>query len=91
MTRRPHDAGGLRLLSDVPHYQWGQAASSLGVHAGKLHIPYDAFAAEIGDDRIVTTLCPGGKERIPRLMDGVRTKQQVLCRPFLPCSEVRHT
>ncbi len=42
--------------------------SSLGVYAGKLAVPYDAFAAGIGDYRIVTTLCPGGKERMRRLM-----------------------
>jgi threonine dehydrogenase-like Zn-dependent dehydrogenase len=39
---------------------------------GKLQIPYDAFAAGIGDHRIVTTLCPGGKERMRRLMEIVR-------------------
>jgi threonine dehydrogenase-like Zn-dependent dehydrogenase len=42
--------------------------SSLGVYSGKLEVPYDAFAAGIGDHRIVTTLCPGGKERMRRLM-----------------------
>jgi alcohol dehydrogenase len=42
--------------------------SSLGVYSGKLEIPYAAFAAGIGDHRIVTTLCPGGKERMRRLM-----------------------
>jgi alcohol dehydrogenase len=47
--------------------------SSLGVYSGKLQIPYDAFAAGIGDHRIVTTLCPGGKERMRRLMEVVRT------------------
>jgi threonine dehydrogenase-like Zn-dependent dehydrogenase len=46
--------------------------SSLGVYAGKLEIPYEAFAAGIGDHKIVTTLCPGGKERMRRLMDVVR-------------------
>jgi alcohol dehydrogenase len=50
----------------------GGTMSSLGVYAGKLHIPYDAFAAGIGDYRIVTTLCPGGKERMRRLMEVVR-------------------
>ena len=34
----------------------GGTLSSLGVYAGKLHIPYDAFAAGIGDYRIITTL-----------------------------------
>jgi alcohol dehydrogenase len=46
--------------------------SSLGVYSGKLGIPYDAFAAGLGDQRIVTTLCPGGKERMRRLMELVR-------------------
>ena len=46
--------------------------SSLGVYSGKLQIPYEAFAAGIGDHRIVTTLCPGGKERMRRLMETVR-------------------
>ncbi len=44
---------------------------SLGVYAGKLQIPYDAFAAGLGDHRIVTTLCPGGRERMRRLMEVV--------------------
>jgi threonine dehydrogenase-like Zn-dependent dehydrogenase len=47
--------------------------SSLGVYSGKLQLPYDAFAAGIGDQRIVTTLCPGGKERMRRLMEVVRS------------------
>jgi alcohol dehydrogenase len=46
--------------------------SSLGVYSGKLQMPYDAFAAGLGDHRIVTTLCPGGKERMRRLMELVR-------------------
>jgi threonine dehydrogenase-like Zn-dependent dehydrogenase len=47
--------------------------SSLGVYSGKLQIPYEAFAAGIGDHRIVTSLCPGGKERMRRLMEIVRS------------------
>ncbi len=31
-------------------------------------MPLGAFAAGLGDHRIVTTLCPGGKERMRRLM-----------------------
>ncbi len=46
--------------------------SSLGVYSGKLHIPYEAIAAGLGDHKIVTTLCPGGKERMRRLMEVVR-------------------
>jgi alcohol dehydrogenase len=50
----------------------GGILSSLGVYSGKLQIPYEAFAAGIGDHQIVTTLCPGGKERMRRLMEVVR-------------------
>src|SRR5947207_11218605 len=53
----------------------GGTLSSLGVYSGKLQVPYDAFAAGIGDHRIVTTLCPGGKERMRRLMGMVRAKR----------------
>lgn len=60
----------------------GGTLSSLGVYAGKLQIPYDAFAAGIGDHRIVTTLCPGGKERMRRLMEIVR-RGRVDLRPLL--------
>jgi threonine dehydrogenase-like Zn-dependent dehydrogenase len=51
----------------------GGTLSSLGVYSGKLQVPYDAFAAGIGDYRIATTLCPGGKERMRRLMEVVRS------------------
>ncbi len=50
----------------------GGTLSSLGVYSGKLQLPYDAFAAGLGNYRIVTTLCPGGKERMRRLMAMVR-------------------
>jgi threonine dehydrogenase-like Zn-dependent dehydrogenase len=46
----------------------GGTLSSLGVYSGKLVAPYEAFYAGLGDQRIVTTLCPGGKERMRRLM-----------------------
>jgi threonine dehydrogenase-like Zn-dependent dehydrogenase len=45
--------------------------SSLGVYSGHLRLPLDAFAAGLGDHTIVTTLCPGGKERMRRLMNVV--------------------
>lgn len=50
----------------------GGTLSSLGVYGGKLTIPYDAFGAGLADNKIVTTLCPGGKERMRRLMELVR-------------------
>lgn len=46
----------------------GGTLSSLGVYSSDLKIPLDAFAAGLGDHQIVTTLCPGGKERMRRLM-----------------------
>ena len=52
----------------------GGTLSSLGVYSGKLQMPYDAFAAGIGDHRIVTTLCPGGKERMRRLLEPRRER-----------------
>ena len=53
----------------------GGTLSSLGVYSGKLQMPYDAFAAGLGDYRVVTTLCPGGKERMRRLMEMVLHKR----------------
>jgi threonine dehydrogenase-like Zn-dependent dehydrogenase len=46
----------------------GGVISSLGVYSGKLTAPYEAIHAGLGDQTIVTTLCPGGKERMRRLM-----------------------
>jgi threonine dehydrogenase-like Zn-dependent dehydrogenase len=47
----------------------GGTLSSLGVYSTDLKVPLDAFAAGLGDHKIVTTLCPGGKERMRRLMN----------------------
>jgi threonine dehydrogenase-like Zn-dependent dehydrogenase len=46
----------------------GGTLSSLGVYSGKLVAPYEAIYAGLADQKIVTTLCPGGKERMRRLM-----------------------
>jgi threonine dehydrogenase-like Zn-dependent dehydrogenase len=51
----------------------GGTLSSLGVYSGKLEMPYDAFAAGLGGHRIVTSLCPGGKERMRRLIATVES------------------
>jgi len=50
----------------------GGTLSSLGVYSGKLAVPLEPFAAGLGDHKIITTLCPGGKERMRRLMELVR-------------------
>lgn len=47
----------------------GGTLSSLGVYSKDLSIPLGPFAAGLGDHRIITTLCPGGKERMRRMMN----------------------
>lgn len=59
--------GALRVLRP------GGTLSSLGVYATDLRIPLGPFAAGLGDHKIVTTLCPGGKERMRRLMEVIRS------------------
>lgn len=51
----------------------GGTLSSLGVYSGKLQVPYDAFGAGLAEYRIITTLCPGGKERLTRLINMVKS------------------
>jgi alcohol dehydrogenase len=53
----------------------GGVLSSLGVYSGKLVVPLDAFAAGLGDHKIVTSLCPGGKERMRRLIDVIGSQR----------------
>jgi alcohol dehydrogenase len=50
----------------------GGIVSSLGVYGGKLEVPVESFVYGIGDKQILTTLCPGGKERMRKLMELVR-------------------
>jgi alcohol dehydrogenase len=50
----------------------GGTLSSLGVYSGKLAVPLEPFAAGLGNQKIITTLCPGGKERMRRLIELVR-------------------
>jgi alcohol dehydrogenase len=47
----------------------GGTLSSLGVYSTDLTIPLAAFTAGLGDHTIITSLCPGGKERMRRLMN----------------------
>jgi alcohol dehydrogenase len=64
----------------------GGTVSSLGVYPSHLTLPLDAFAAGLGDHTIVTSLCPGGKERMRRLMSIVNAKrvpfQELVTHPF---------
>lgn len=47
----------------------GGTLSSLGVYSNDLKIPVDAFASGLGDYKINTALCPGGKERMRRMIN----------------------
>jgi threonine dehydrogenase-like Zn-dependent dehydrogenase len=69
----------IEALGKPETFQWcleatrpGGTVSSLGVYGGKLEIPLEPFVYGIGDKKIVTTLCPGGKERMRKLMELVR-------------------
>ena len=62
---QPTFEGALRVLRP------GGVLSSLGVYSSDLKIPNDAFGAGLADKSIVSTLCPGGKERMRRLMSVV--------------------
>ncbi|MCM2281784.1 MAG: NAD(P)-dependent alcohol dehydrogenase [Bdellovibrionaceae bacterium] len=56
----------------------GGTLSSLGVYSNDIHVPVSAFYAGLGDQKIITTLCPGGKERMRRLMDVISHKRVTL-------------
>ncbi|MET0660468.1 MAG: NAD(P)-dependent alcohol dehydrogenase [Steroidobacteraceae bacterium] len=53
----------------------GGTLSSLGVYSSDLQIPLGAYAAGLGDHTIVSTLCPGGKERMRRLLNVVASRR----------------
>ncbi len=53
----------------------GGTVSSLGVYSGHLTAPLDAIAAGLADQTVVMTLCPGGKERMRRLMSVVAARR----------------
>lgn len=53
----------------------GGTLSSLGVYSSDLTIPLSAFNAGLGDKKIVSSLCPGGKERMRRLLNVVASSR----------------
>jgi alcohol dehydrogenase len=72
----------IEALGTQQTFQWALASlrpggtlSSLGVYSGDLTIPLASFAAGLGDYTITSTLCPGGKERMRRLMAVVESKR----------------
>jgi hypothetical protein len=60
----------------------GGTLSSLGVYSSDLTIPLGPFGAGLSDLSIVTTLCPGGKERMRCLMSTI-TAGRVDLRPLV--------
>lgn len=60
----------------------GGVLSSLGVYAKDIQIPVNAFYAGLGDHTLVTTLCPGGKERMRRLMS-IISSQRLNLKPMV--------
>jgi alcohol dehydrogenase len=60
----------------------GGILSSVGVYSGHLSVPLEGIHAGLADQTIVTTLCPGGKERMHRLMRLVEAKR-INLRPLL--------
>jgi alcohol dehydrogenase len=53
----------------------GGTLSSVGVYSHNVSVDLAAFGAGIADKKIVTTLCPGGKERMMRLMRLVESER----------------
>lgn len=53
----------------------GGTLSSLGVYESNLQIPLDAFGAGLADIKIVSSLCPGGSERLRRLMSIIQNQR----------------
>ncbi len=70
----------------------GGRLSSVGVYSGNVTLPLDALRAGLGDQTIVMTLCPGGKERMQRLMRMVQSHRidlTPLLTHFYPLSEIK--
>lgn len=59
---------GLKILRP------GGTLSSLGVYSNDLKMPVDAVAAGLGDHSVHFSLCPGGKERMRRLIELIDNK-----------------
>ncbi|QZX48881.1 zinc-binding dehydrogenase [Mycoplasma sp. E35C] len=53
----------------------GGTVSSLGVYSDDIKIPLSTIGAGLNDGVIAFSLCPGGKERMRRLMEIIETKR----------------
>jgi len=70
----------------------GGRLSSVDVYSGHLTLPPAVPCAGLGEQTIVTTLCPGGKERMQRLMRLVQAHRidlTPLLTHFYPLSEIK--
>jgi alcohol dehydrogenase len=56
----------------------GGTVSSVGIYSGHICIPIETFAGGMGDHTIVTTLCPGGRERMLQLISLVKQHRMSL-------------
>src|SRR3546814_21015897 len=81
-STNPAPANSARSSSCLRVLRPGGTLSSLGVYSSDLTIPIGPFATGLGDHKIVTTLCPGGKERMRRLMAVVASGRTAL-RPLV--------
>lgn len=77
------------LESALRVLQPGGALSSLGAYSSDLQIPLDAFNAGLGDKKKVSSLRPGGKEHMRRLMNIVEL-QRVELAPRVTQHYARH-
>ncbi|BDB30302.1 MULTISPECIES: zinc-binding dehydrogenase [Cupriavidus] len=53
----------------------GGTISSVGIYSKSIPIPLDGFGAGLANKRIVTSTCPGGKERMRRLLNVVSSQR----------------
>ncbi|HWI55052.1 MAG TPA: alcohol dehydrogenase catalytic domain-containing protein [Desulfobacteria bacterium] len=53
----------------------GGILSSLGVYESNLEVPLDAFGAGLADIKIVSSLCPGGSERLRRMISVIKNNR----------------
>ncbi|UDM52010.1 alcohol dehydrogenase catalytic domain-containing protein [Cupriavidus sp. MP-37] len=54
----------------------GGTVSSVGIYSKDIPVPLDGFGAGLANKRIVTSTCPGGKERMRRLLN-VTSSQRI--------------
>lgn len=53
----------------------GGVISSVGVYSKNIPIPLDGFGAGLAQKKIITSTCPGGKERMRRLLNVVSSQR----------------